>query len=160
MQHLILCSLDSLVGAFAMQFCGIGRLSRARVVIAFGLCDLLASIAGAILAASAHPLATAVENGWLTKAALIMIPIVAIVAADRSRRLLWLLPVVFAVDNLFSGWAGNFPNAFLALSTGLASASFAGLGIALASMAALKATRFRYAVRATLALATALLAAA
>lgn len=158
MTHLILCSLDSLVGAFAMQFCSRGRLGRWRIVIAFGLCDLLASLAGVLLAASVRPSA-AIEDGWLIKAAMLLVPIIAIAAADRSRKLLWLLPVVFSADNLFSGWAGDFPNAFVALSTGLVSASFAGFGIALASMAAAQVTRFKFALRFALALMTALLAA-
>jgi hypothetical protein len=159
MPHLILCSLDSLVGAFAIRFCSAGRLSRARVVAAFGLSDLLASMAGALLASSTHPLAVSVADSWPLKAAFFMIPIVVIVAADSFRKALWLLPVVFCIDNLFYGWAGYFPNVTLWLSTGLVSTLFAGFGILLASMVAPQAMRFRHAVRVALALVTALLAA-
>lgn len=136
MPHLILCSLDSLVGAIALQSYGAGRLSRARIVTAFALCDLLASMVGAWLTSAGHPMNAAYADSWPLKIVLFMIPIAVIAAANRFRKSLWILPIVFCIDNLFYGSAGYFPNAIFCLSGGLLSALFADLGILLTSMVA------------------------
>ena len=159
MPHLIFCSLDSLVGAFALQFYSSGRLSRARIVAAFGLCDLLAAMAGALLFVSGHPLGAEYADSSVIRTVLFTIPIAVIVAANRYRKVLWLLPVIFCLDNLFYGWAGYFPGAFPCLSSGCISALFADCGILFTSIVTSQTVRFRRVTNVALALAVALLAA-
>lgn len=101
MQANFLCSLDSFVAALGIGL--ISKTTRRKVILAFAVCDLLATLAGASLRrASVHihydSLASFLVPFILSGVAL------AVLAYGRKlpTRLMW-IPVLLSLDNFFAG---------------------------------------------------------
>jgi putative Mn2+ efflux pump MntP len=131
----LLLSLDSFVVCIALGTFVSGRATRRRLVLAFGGCDALATLAGA-----AHgPLATI---GWMGNAGPALLGVYGIAvllagwwgrAVAGDRRVLFALPVLLSLDNLVvgAGSTAGIATALWSAMAGLASGTMALAGLML-----------------------------
>ena len=113
--------LDSFLACLAIGCYALSRRERLQFALAFGACDAAAALAGSVWP---HRLP---EPPTL---AIYLICVLLLVSAARtSRTLLYSLPVLLSVDNLFSGVPAS-----MAPALGASSAVMALLGLSLAAL--------------------------
>jgi putative Mn2+ efflux pump MntP len=136
MQAIFLCSLDSFVAALGIGLIDCSKTTRRKVILAFAVCDLLATLAGASLRrASVHihydGLASFLVPFILSGVAL------AVLAYGRKlpTRLMW-IPVLLSLDNFVAGlWDGSAHGPESAVIAGLFSGLLAWSGFVMARVA-------------------------
>ena len=128
MRLVLACSLDSFIGALAMQLWGRRRLNSFLVVCAFTFCDCAASIYGAALARSTHNL-TASLTPFNVAVCLGAAMVLVVLAAELTHKVLWFLPILLSADNLISALNGDLAVGAPDLSSGVMSAGMSVLGI-------------------------------
>jgi hypothetical protein len=114
-------SFDSFAAGLVIGSYALSSRDRFRIAIMFGVCDAAATLVGSLwLHRSAEPHALAVY----------LICVLLLAASTRARRaLLYCLPALLSVDNLFGGVPAS-----LAPALGGSSALMALLGLSLAAL--------------------------
>jgi hypothetical protein len=145
MRLLLFSSVDSFVGAFIMLMCSRRRMKYGFIVFAFALCDSVAGVFGTTLALSGRLPAYLHANSLAVLLGILLTLVV--VAAKKSSRILWCLPVLLSVDNLLAGWSGAFPSPSSPWVTALASGALAALGLLAARALERLSPRMKFAIR-------------
>ena len=107
MQAILLCSLDSFVAALGIGLIDCSKDTRRNVILAFAVCDLLATLVGA----SMRPISVHIQYDGLASfiVPLILAGVALAVLTNRRKfptRLMW-IPVLLSLDNFFAGLLGR-----------------------------------------------------
>ncbi len=142
----LLLGLDSLLVSIPLGALDLPAARRRRLALAFGLCDGLATGAGASLRPSAFG-ALGADSTWIGPALIAGYGLYvlalgwragAAVSRGRSGRLAYALPVLLSLDNLVggaSGFAGPIETAVAAVTMGALSGGMSLLGMAVGAAA-------------------------
>jgi putative Mn2+ efflux pump MntP len=103
MQSILLYSLDSFMATLNIGLLECSKTTRRKLILAFGACDLLATLAGAFL----RPATVHIHHGGLAPffvPAIMAMVAVAVLAYGRKlpARLMW-IPVLLSLDNFLAG---------------------------------------------------------
>jgi hypothetical protein len=133
----VFLSLDSLLASFVLGSFGLEPARRSRLVVAFGLCDAVASLIGATLAPAHLALDWAASRDLQAILGIYLVAaflLIAFHSASRCRLpFLWTIPLVLSLDNLAVPAASTVSAAGI-LWTALASSSTSLLGFSLAAV--------------------------
>jgi putative Mn2+ efflux pump MntP len=133
MQSALLCSLDSLFASLGMGLLGCSDAIRRRLILAFTICDLTASFAGASLHFALPQIYRQGLHPFFIPLLLVVLASAAL-SFSRNRPSVYLcIPILLGLDNFLSGLLDGFGHLVQSpLIAGLFSALLAWLGFALA----------------------------
>jgi hypothetical protein len=107
MQAILLCSLDSFVAALGIGLIDCSKATRRKVILAFTVCDLLATLTGASMRpASVHNH----YDGFASFIFPLILAAIALAVLANGRklptRLIW-IPMLLSLDNFLAGLLGG-----------------------------------------------------
>ncbi len=137
MQLALLCSIDTLLASAGIGLLGSSDISRCRLVLAFAMSDLTATLVGASLHSGLAPLYRGATAPFAVGTLLYLVAVGILAYTRKFPALLFSVPILLSVDN-FVAWLleGSAHAAQFALLAGVASGLSAWMGSSIAQFAA------------------------
>jgi hypothetical protein len=107
MLSVLLCSLDSFLASLGIGLFGCSESNQRRLILAFGVSDLIGSFAGASLHSGLAHIARGTVNPLSVPFSLTVAAVAAFICTRRASNAFFCIPVLLSLDNFITALLGG-----------------------------------------------------